>query len=166
MTGELRGRTVVLRPLRPADAARLREIRLEPEVRRWWGRLEDDFPLGDEPEATRLTIRVDGAIVGMIQHGEEPEPDYRHAWIDVFLSADVHGRGYGRDAVATVVRHLIDDLGHHRVTIDPALANEAAIRAYERAGFRRVGVLRKAARNTETGEWEDELLMELVADDA
>jgi RimJ/RimL family protein N-acetyltransferase len=37
-----------------------------------------------------------------------------------------------------------------------------AIRSYEKVGFRRVGVLRKSSRNSVTGEWEDELLMELV----
>ena len=34
--------------------------------------------------------------------------------------------------------------------------------SYEKFGFRRVGVMRKAARNRATGEWKDELLMELV----
>jgi aminoglycoside 6'-N-acetyltransferase len=158
----LRGDHVVLRPLAPAHAERLRAIRDEPSVARWWGSLEDGFPLQDEPGATRFVIEVDGALAGMIQYGEEREPDYRHAWIDLFVATEHQGRGVGRDALRTLVGHLLDDRGHHRVTIDPMLANEAAVRCYEAAGFRRVGVLEAASRDPATGEWGDDLLMELV----
>lgn len=59
---------------------------------------------------------------------------------------------------------LVAERGHHRVTIDPALANEAAIRAYEKAGFRPVGVMRAYEREV-TGElWHDALLMEFVTE--
>jgi aminoglycoside 6'-N-acetyltransferase len=61
------------------------------------------------------------------------------------------------------VRHLIDDLCHHRITIDPAAANTAAIRAYEKVGFRRVGVMRQAERDADGEGWHDSLLMELLA---
>ena len=64
-----------------------------------------------------------------------------------------------------VVRHLIDDRGHHRITIDPAAANTAAIRAYEKAGFRPVGVMRRYERDADGGGWHDGLLMELLAED-
>ena len=37
----------------------------------------------------------------------------------------------------SLTRYLIEERGHHRLTIDPAAANERAIRAYEKAGFRR-----------------------------
>jgi aminoglycoside 6'-N-acetyltransferase len=65
--------------------------------------------------------------------------------------------------VRRVVRHLIDDRGHHRITIDPATANTAAIRAYEKAGFRRVGVMRRSERDADGRGWHDSLLMELLA---
>ena len=49
------------------------------------------------------------------------------------------------------------------MTIDPAVDNAPAIRCYEKAGFRRVGVMRAAWRDGWTGEWRDTLFMELVA---
>jgi aminoglycoside 6'-N-acetyltransferase len=52
--------------------------------------------------------------------------------------------------------------GHHRVTIDPAVDNAAAIRSYEKSGFPRVGVMRSAWRDGWAGEWRDTLFMELV----
>jgi aminoglycoside 6'-N-acetyltransferase len=154
---------LTLRPLVAEHAPELRRIHATPEVAYWWDRPEDAFPLTDEPEATRLTIEVDGAVAGMIQYLEETEPRYRHAAIDVFLDPALHGRGLGTEAVRRVVRHLIDDRGHHRVTIDPACVNIGAIRAYEKAGFRPVGVMRRAEREVDGTGWRDCLLMELLA---
>jgi aminoglycoside 6'-N-acetyltransferase len=152
----------VLRPLAEGDEAELIRIHRTPEVARWWELPEENFPW-DEPDATRLTIVVDGAVAGLIQFSEEPDPKYRSASVDLFLDPAVHGRGLGTEAVRRVVRHLVDDRGHHRITIDPATANTSAIRAYEKAGFRAVGVMRKYERDADGGGWHDGLLMELVA---
>jgi aminoglycoside 6'-N-acetyltransferase len=60
-----------------------------------------------------------------------------------------------------VARYLVEERGHHRLTIDPALDNVAAVRAYEKAGFQRVGVMKLAERSPE-GRWRDALFMEQV----
>jgi aminoglycoside 6'-N-acetyltransferase len=154
---------IVLRALVATDARELRRIRATREVARWWGPPEDDFPLGDENEVTRMTVEVDGAVAGMVQFGEEVDPKYRHASIDLFLDPALHGRGIGTEVVRRVVRQLIDERGHHRITIDPAADNAAAIRAYEKVGFRPVGVMRRYERDVEGDGWHDGLLMELLA---
>ncbi len=153
---------MILRPLATGDEAELRRIHATPEVVRWWDFPEGSFPW-DEPESTRLTIVLDGVIAGLIQYSEELEPKYRHAEIDLFLDPALHNRGLGAEAVRRVVRHLIDDRGHHRITIDPATANAAAIRAYEKVGFRPVGVMRRSERDVGGDGWHDSLLMELLA---
>jgi aminoglycoside 6'-N-acetyltransferase len=158
----LQGRHVTLRPMHEGDADDLRRLHAAPEVSRWWGPLEDDFPLSDDPEATRMCIVVDGETVGMIQYGEEPEEDFRHAWVDILVDADRHGRGIGTDALETLVEYLLTERGHHRVTIDPAVDNLAAVRCYEKAGFRRVGVMESSWRDPHTDQWRDAILMELV----
>jgi aminoglycoside 6'-N-acetyltransferase len=155
---------VRLTPTVAADAEALRAIRRMPEVARHWDEVEDDFPMDDEPEATRFTIRHDGEIVGMVQYSEELEPKYRSAAIDIFLSAAHHGRGIGSAAVRLVVRHLFEDRGHHRITIDPAADNQAAIGAYTKAGFTPVGIMRLAERDADGRGWHDALMMELVRD--
>jgi aminoglycoside 6'-N-acetyltransferase len=157
---ELRGDIVMLKPVRFDDAARLRAIHAEPAVAAWWGSMEDEFPF-DEPESTRFTIWVDGQVAGMVQYGEEDEPDYRHAWVDIFVATELHGRGVGSDAVRTMVRHLVEARRHHRITIDPSVDNVAAVRAYEKAGFRRIGVMELAERSPE-GRWRNALFMEQV----
>jgi aminoglycoside 6'-N-acetyltransferase len=154
---------VVLRPLRADDEAELLRIHRAPEVLRWWDRPADGFPWTDEPESTRLVIEADGAVAGLVQFYEQLEPKYRHAAVDLFLDPALHGRGLGTSVVRALVRHLIDDRRHHRITIDPSVANLAAIRTYEKVGFKRVGVMRRYERDVGGDGWHEGLLMELLA---
>ena len=102
--------------------------------------------------------------MGLIQCGEETDPDYRHASIDIVLAERAQRRGLGPDAIRTLARYLVQERGHHRLTIDPAAGNAAAIRAYEKVGFRRVGVMRASWRGPDGG-WHDTLLMDLLGDE-
>jgi aminoglycoside 6'-N-acetyltransferase len=161
-TPELRGERVLIRPITSRDVQRLREIHAAPEVAEWWNWPTAEFPDDADESEMRLTIEVDGEVAGMIQFGEEAEPDYRHAWIDMFLGPDHLGKGLGGEAVRAVAGYLFAERGHHRITIDPATQNARAIRCYEKAGFSHVGVMRRAWRDPD-GEWQDLLLMELLA---
>ncbi len=168
----LAGDRVRLRPVLPEDVPVLAAILAEPSVARWWrgydeARVEGELLVGGaETTVWAIEARLDPAgppvVIGGIQAWEEPNPDYRHAGIDLFLAAGAQGRGLGPDAIRAVARWLIDERGHHRLTIDPAAANEHAIRAYARVGFRPVGRLRAYERMPD-GTWSDGLLMELLA---
>ncbi len=59
----------------------------------------------------------------------------------------------------------MQDRGHHRLVIDPAADNEAAIRCYAAVGFRPVGVLRRYERDVDGAGRHDGLLMDLLAED-
>jgi aminoglycoside 6'-N-acetyltransferase len=161
----LDGRLVRLRPVLAADHARLEMILAEPSVARWWTAASEagaaaDWLAGDA--AIQFVIEDDGEVIGSLQVEEELDPDYELASIDLFLAGDAQGRGLGPDAIRTISRYLIDVRGHHRLTIDPNVANEHAIRAYEKVGFRPVGVMRSYERNAD-GSWHDNLLMDLLA---
>ncbi|MDF2826065.1 MAG: aacA4 [Mycobacterium sp.] len=82
----LRGERVVLRPITAEDGPELRRILHTPEVHARWGDEDADesWPF-DNPEETRLVVELDSATVGLIQYGEETDPMYRHASIDIFL---------------------------------------------------------------------------------
>jgi aminoglycoside 6'-N-acetyltransferase len=163
----LAGRAVTLRAATAADVERLAAIRSTPEVRaRWAGHDLADEVLEsiDDADLHYLAVEVDGVVVGAIQWSQEDDPMYRHAGIDLFLDPSVHGRGIGEDAVRTLCVHLVDDVGHHRLVIDPAADNVAAVRCYEKVGFRPVGVLRRYERGPD-GAWHDGLLMDLLADE-
>lgn len=165
---ELRGERVVLRPLAEEDVPRLVELGAAPEVARWWPGLTEEHLLtkarGDDDGVTAFAVVVDGEVAGLVQHYEEDDPEYRHAGLDLFLGAPWHGRGLGTEAVRTMALHLVRDRGHHRVVIDPAAHNAAAVRCYEKAGFRRVGVMREYWRDPD-GIWRDGLLLDLLARD-
>jgi aminoglycoside 6'-N-acetyltransferase len=164
---EIHGDRVVLRPVTEGDREDLLAIRTTPEVRVWWPgdpEAELDEALADDEIHPLVVVDSDGATVGYIQWYEEDDPDYRHAGIDVYLAPALHGRGLGTDAVRTLARHLVDAVGHHRVIIDPAADNEAAIRAYRKVGFRDVGIMRRYERGPD-GAWRDSLLMDLLADE-
>lgn len=168
MTGtrKLHGERVVLEPVAVEHVPDLRRIAGTPEVRLRWGEVAD-FPRWpfDEASVVRFAVLLDGAVRGLVQYGEEEDPLYRHASIDVFLDPLVHRRGLGRDAVRTLARHLVHERGHHRLVIDPAADNEAAIRCYTAAGFRPVGVMRRYERDADGRGWHDGLLMDLLAED-
>jgi aminoglycoside 6'-N-acetyltransferase len=155
---------VTLRPARLDDADRLAAILCEPEVAAWWGEYDTARVLKELQDADTVVfaIELEGEVAGLVQYWEETEPDYRSAAIDIFLAPACHGRGLGTEALRLLARHLFEDRGHHRLTIDPAAANERAIRAYERVGFRAVGVMRAYERAPD-GSWRDGLLMDLLA---
>jgi aminoglycoside 6'-N-acetyltransferase len=163
----LRGEKVLLRPLTTDDVPVLMDIQAQPVVARRWGEPSEgdlrDKAAGRD-DVVPFAIELDGEVVGLAQYHEEEDPMYRHAGIDLFVSEHVQGQGLGTDAVRTLAHYLIHERGHHRLVIDPAADNVAAIRAYEKVGFRPVGVMRQYER-LPGGDWHDGLLMDLLADE-
>ena len=160
------GERVRLRAATREDLDDVAEIATEPSVAEWWGvQVREDVEaelLGGDPSVASLVIEVEGSIAGVIQFHEEQTPEFRHAGLDIFLGGAWQGRGLGGEAIELVVRHLFDERGHHRITIDPAAENTRAIRTYARLGFEPVGVLRQY--QLLRGCWRDGLLMERLRD--
>jgi len=113
---------------------------------------------------THYLIEVGDETVGMIQSYEETDEMYQYASIDIAVRSAWQGQGIGPESIRTLARHLVHDRGYHRLTIDPAAHNANAIRAYERVGFRPVGVMRKYERGPD-GAWHDGLLMDMLAEE-
>lgn len=162
----LDGERVRLEPLAPGQAAGVAaQIAGDPEASVWWGTnatkiqgwLTEDgvFP---------FAVMVDGEIAGMVEFSEENDPDYRYASIDIALFSPFVGRGFGPDVIRTLLRFLFAERGHHRATIDPNVDNPRAIKAYEKVGFRPVGVMRRVERDPQ-GVWRDGLLMDILAEE-
>lgn len=161
----LTGERLRLRRGRTEDGSALQRLFDCPGVVRWWGpqsQSELDELVNDaDPEVTVLMIDFDGAAVGLIQFHEEDDPMYRHAGIDLAIHDDFQGQGLGPEAIRLVVDHLAS-IGHHRIVIDPNAANNNAIKAYERVGFKPVGTMRDYEWSHASQEWTDGLLMELL----
>jgi aminoglycoside 6'-N-acetyltransferase len=163
----LQGDQVTLRPLAATDVAALTELFAVPEIAEWWpgeNQVRLRARLDDPEEGVGMVIELDDRLIGFIQYFEEEDPDYRHASIDIVVHPDWCNRGLGTDAIRTLARHLFDDVGHHRITIDPAVVNTRAIASYRKVGFRDVGVMRRYERAND-GTWRDSLLMDLLAEE-
>jgi RimJ/RimL family protein N-acetyltransferase len=76
---------------------------------------------------------------------------------------DFRGRRLADEAARMFQRHLIFDVGFHRLELECYGFNERAIRHAERAGYVREGVKRKAYQRH--GEWVDGVLFGLIRED-
>jgi aminoglycoside 6'-N-acetyltransferase len=154
---EVRGERTVLRPADDADAELLVAWHDDPEVARYWD--DERFTRAEMLERLRRAdveayiVQVENEPVGYLQVWQEEDA----GGIDMFLVPHARGRGLGPDAARAVARHLCDDRGWRRVTVDPYLWNEPAIRAWRRAGFRDVG--EREPDEEHAARW---LLMEFV----
>jgi aminoglycoside 6'-N-acetyltransferase len=148
----LHGELVTLRPLRAEDVPELSEILRHPDIARWWDEPDVEWLLGEYLDGGRdvgFAILLGAETIGLISYSEEDDPSYRHAGVDITITVEHQGRGLGTDALRTLIRHLFEDRGHWRLTIDPDTENGRAIRVYERIGFRPVGVMRRYERRTD-----------------
>ena len=76
---------------------------------------------------------------------------------------DFRGRRLADEAARALQRHLLFELGYHRLELECYGFNERAIRHAERSGFVREGVKRKAYWTH--GGWADGVLFGLVRED-
>jgi RimJ/RimL family protein N-acetyltransferase len=117
-----------------------------------------------DPEAFGVfVIEVDGARAGTMRF----ERSNRRSRIADLGGLAVHpefrGRRVSDEAARLFQRHLIEDLGYHRLQLEVYGFNERAQAHAERSGFRREGVRRKAFWRND--EWVDGVLFGLVAED-
>lgn len=162
---------LVLRAVDERDISRLVDILRQPSVAKHWPAPDEKtapFLRGADPDGadaiTAFAVTLAGDVVGWIAAGESHDPLYRHASIDVFIASEHQRAGLGPEAIARVCRWLFDERGHHRITIDPAASNVRAIRAYEKVGFQRVGILRRYERSAD-GTFHDGMLLDLLPED-
>ena len=99
------------------------------------------------PDVVIFAIRTtaDGELIGSCQL---LNVDRRHSTAELQIrigAPDARDRGLGTEAVRLLLVHAFRDLDLERVQLHVFADNARAIRAYEKAGLRREGVLRSAA---------------------
>jgi aminoglycoside 6'-N-acetyltransferase len=159
------------------DTVLARRWLLEPHVRRWWNDdpNELDYPEGTleewlkavrgEDPTDMLVIHMDGRPIGVIQSyrvdsypeyvaelGALREPAFS---LDVFIGEpDLIGKGIGPALLRAFLPIAFERYGLDYAVIGPARSNVAAIRSYEKVGFRYL----KDYREDDTSEPEHMLL--------
>lgn len=117
-----------------------------------------------EPRAFgRFVIEVDGEPAGAMGF-ELANRRSRIAHLErLAVHPDFRGRGVADEAARLLQRHLLLELGYHRLELEIYGFNERAVRHAERVGFTREGVKRKAYWRH--GGWVDGVLYGLLRED-
>jgi len=118
----------------------------------------------DDPTAYgRLVIELDGRRAGVMGF-EAANHRSRIARLErLAVHPDFRGRRVADEAAQLLQRHLVVDLGYHRLELEIYGFNERAQRHAERAGFALEGVKRSAYWRH--GEWMDGVLYALIRED-
>jgi aminoglycoside 6'-N-acetyltransferase len=148
----IRGTLTAVRTATEADVEMLVAWHADPEVARFW----DGETFTPEEMRERLAR---GEVDHYIVERREAPIGYVQAWsrddggggLDMFLVPDARGAGAGPDAARALATYLGDERGWSSVTVDPYVGNDAAIRAWERAGF--VAVEERPADGEHTAPW-------------
>ncbi len=92
---------------------------------------------GSEPEKGRcFVILVNDRPIGEVNYNDINRED-NSVELDIIIAKDVDTRrGYGTDALKTLVKHLFQHLHIQLCWIEPVAKNARAVRAYEKAGFK------------------------------
>ena len=150
MTRRVLGRLTELRRADDGDVERLVAWHADPETARYW---DDETFTHAEVRERLARAEVEAWIV---EAGGEPVGylQVHRAGIDMFLVPSARGHGLGPDAARAMAERLLAE-GRTSITVDPYVWNDAAVRAWRRAGF--VEVSRQQPDGEHTAEW---ILME------
>lgn len=140
------------RPMTAADLPLVQRWLQQPHVVEWWGDPDEQYRLVsgdlDEPAMDRFIVSIGGRDFGYIQcydlsdwnsgFGAHPKGT---RGIDQFIGEpDMVDRGHGSAFIRAFIERTLAN-GAPRVVTDPDPVNERAVRAYEKAGFARAGLV-------------------------
>lgn len=143
--------TISFKPLKSSDITRLHHWTKQPHVRLWWHDPEDWESFKEKferkitsPHRLCFIINVDEHAIGYIQayHAHAfPEwfdEDKGTFGMDLFIGDPEYlGKGYGSLVVRQFTDHLFNLPTVKKIVINPNINNVIAIRAYEKAGFKK-----------------------------
>lgn len=99
-------------------------------------------------------IFVDGVHVGNIKL--DTNAHHKRGDIGLLIGAEYWGKGHATDAINAMTEHAFSS-GLHKVTAGAYAGNGGSVRAFEKAGFSREGVLKE--HWYVDGEYQDGILM-------
>lgn len=139
----------MFQPMSAADLPLVRAWLARPHVRQWWGDAEEQFALVsadfDHPEMHQFIVTAGDRPFAYLQSynpevwqegGLGPQPSGTRGTDQFIGEADMIDRGHGSAFIRAFVEGLIND-GAPRIVTDPDPTNARAVRAYEKAGFRK-----------------------------
>jgi RimJ/RimL family protein N-acetyltransferase len=171
----IRTERLLLRVMRPSDAARLAAYRDDPDIARYqeWAMpytltdaermLAGQAHLDDlDPEGwTQVAIEHDGEVVGDL--GVCLETSEHSAIIGYTIAPGAQHLGFAVEAAGATIDALFAGTDTWRIVATTDDANAASMRVIESLGFRFEGIARKAV--LVRGEWVDDVRFAITRDD-
>jgi aminoglycoside 6'-N-acetyltransferase len=142
----------VFRPMTTSDLPVIRQWLAKPHVREWWGDPSEQYDLVsgdlDEPAMDQFIVSAASGDFAYLQcydltawnsgFGVHPRGT---RGIDLFIGEPgMIGRGHGSALIRAFVGARLRE-GAPRIVTDPDPTNTRAVRAYEKAGFERAGMV-------------------------
>lgn len=172
--GILAGELIRFRPLREADLA---------DLERWWtdpawavlqsstvrprpadsaAELFRDWSANKEPGSVGFSVvsQADDTLLGHVALYGAALPS-RSATAAIVIGSEHTGRGYGTDAMRTLIRYGFEEMGLNRIGLEVWAFNTRAIASYTKAGFVEEGRRRQVVFHG--GRYYDEVLMSILA---
>jgi RimJ/RimL family protein N-acetyltransferase len=168
------GKTLYLRPLEREDAPAVATWFNDPQVRHTLQRYqpmtvreEEEFLAsagrGEHDLVLGIVLKQDDRLIGATGLHKIDARNRHCAFGIVIGDKDEWGKGYGREATRLVVDHAFETLNLNRVWLHVYEYNPRGIRAYEKVGFKREGVLRQD--NFRDGRYWDTIVMGILRDE-
>jgi aminoglycoside 6'-N-acetyltransferase len=165
--------TIALRAAQPNDVPFLVSVVTHPAIAPFLAavRASDEETVGtevlralDEPEAFGvLVIESGGSPVGTVAWRRVNRRSRIAEVSGLALLPEARGTGAATTSLELLVAELLGERGFHRVQLEVYGFNDRAAALFERAGFTREGVRRRAYWRD--GDWVDGILFGLVAED-
>ncbi len=172
----IEGKLINLRAQEMSDLARMTRWVNDREVTRF---LSTRYPWAEATEEAWLRNRTskpmafgdvgfaietkDGVHIGSCGL-HEASPEQRSAELGIMIGERAYwSRGYGSDAVATLVRFAFDEMNLHRIELHVFDFNARGMRAYEKCGFVEEGRMRQARH--QEGAYHDVVVMSVLRDE-
>lgn len=174
----IKGKKVILRPMKEDDFKLLFEWFNDPKVMQfWYGR---DKPRSKHWIKTHFVPSIKGLrdwTYWIIEFEKQPigymcntavkDDDGKilgRVEIDILIGDKTKwGQGFGSDALKAMLNYVFKKQEAERAFLTPRLANKRAIHVYKKAGFKKEGILRHYEKFE--GKWVDNVIMSILREE-
>ena len=154
----LKGEKVTLVPIKPEEKDEFYELATKSYGSKFWHDKEETKKLTKEkffkdwnegyfdvnsPEKGQcFWIIVNGRKIGQVNYNKI-DLQNKKVEVDIIIGSEEDmSKGYGSDSLRTLMKYLFEKLGVNKIWIEARGNNPRAIKAYEKAGFKKEGLLR------------------------
>lgn len=167
----LESKRIYLRPLQELDAPIMLAITTEEEIRYMTG-TKSNFTIEQikahinhlNNDSSRydfaICLKENDQVIGELSIMDIEEDNKKAGFRISMRSIELTGKGYGTEAIKLVQRFVFEELNLNRLQLEVFSHNLRGIRAYEKAGFVKEGVLRESLNYN--GEYSDEIIMAIL----